>query len=113
MSISSAWRRINVKEARLLLQRPNLKVFDMRDQASYAQGHIDGAEYLSNNNLEEIILKTPRQDPVLIYCYHGNASQTGAKLFTDFGFQEVYDLVGGYELWRTSQAIPLPELCPG
>ncbi len=104
MSVNTTWRRINVKEAKLLLQRPNLKIFDMRDPQSFAQGHIEGAQYLSNNNLGQVILTTPRQDPVLIYCYHGNASQTGAKVFTDFGFKEVYDLVGGYEGWCTGQA---------
>lgn len=107
----SAWRRISSKDVSSLLERPNLKVFDMRDQASFEQGHIEGAEYLSNSNLEEVLMKTPRHDPVLIYCYHGNASQSGAKLFTDFGFQEVYDLVGGFESWRVHQA--RPELCPG
>jgi thiosulfate/3-mercaptopyruvate sulfurtransferase len=112
VAVNNAWRRVNVKEACQLLQRPNLRVFDMRDQKSFAQGHIDGAQYLSNTNLEEVILRTPRQDPVLIYCYHGNASQTGAKIFTDFGFQEVYDLVGGYESWCASLAKLSPELCP-
>ncbi|MBS1212809.1 MAG: putative thiosulfate sulfurtransferase rhodanese-like domain/ankyrin repeat [Proteobacteria bacterium] len=113
MSVNIRWRRVNANEARALLERPNLKVFDMRDQQSFAQGHIEGAQYLSNNNLEEVILKTPRHDPVLIYCYHGNASQTGAKVFTDFGFQEVYDLVGGYEGWCAGLARATPELCVG
>lgn len=110
MSTSSPWRRIGAKDARQLLERPNLKVFDMRDEASYAQGHIDGAEYLSNSNLEQVLLKTPRHVPVLIYCYHGNASQSGAKLFADFGFQEVFDLVGGYESWRTTDTRLEPDL---
>ena len=99
MSVATGWRRIKVSEARLLLRREDLTVFDMRDEASFAQGHIDGARYLSNANLEEAIMKTPRDKPVLIYCYHGNASQTGAQIFTDFGFLEVYDLIGGYESW--------------
>ncbi|WP_045226869.1 thiosulfate sulfurtransferase GlpE [Methyloterricola oryzae] len=104
MNPSSAWRRVSAKDLRELLQRPHLRVLDMRDEASFAQGHIAGAEYLSNGNLETVLLKTPRHVPVLIYCYHGNASQSGAKLFVDFGFQEVYDLVGGYESWRLNEA---------
>lgn len=111
MRVATGWRRIRVREARLLLQREDLTVFDMRDEASFAQGHIDGARYLSNANLEEAIMKTPRDKPVLIYCYHGNASQTGAKIFTDFGFREVYDLIGGYESWRAGLAAAKPELC--
>jgi thiosulfate/3-mercaptopyruvate sulfurtransferase len=111
MGIATGWRRIGVSEARLLLKRDDLTVFDMRDEVSFAQGHIDGARYLSNANLEEAIMKTPRDKPILIYCYHGNASQTGAKIFVDFGFREVYDLIGGYESWGADLAKTKPELC--
>jgi thiosulfate/3-mercaptopyruvate sulfurtransferase len=111
VSTATGWRRIRVSEARLLLQRDDLTVFDMRDEASFVQGHIDGARYLSNADLEEAIMKTPRDKPILLYCYHGNASQTGAKIFTDFGFREVYDLIGGYESWRAELPPAEPELC--
>ena len=42
---------------------------------------------------------TPKDAPVLIYCYHGNASQEFAQIFSDFRFREVYSLDGGYEAW--------------
>ncbi len=113
MTVASRSRRIKVPEARQLLQRDDLTVFDMRDEASFAQGHIEGARYLSYANLGEAIRKTPRDKPVLIYCYHGNASQTGSKIFTDFGFQEVYDLVGGYESWKAVAVAEESELCVG
>lgn len=113
MSEQTSWRRIMVSEAKLLLQREDLTVFDLRDESSFAQGHIDGARYLSNANLEEAIMKTPRDKPVLIYCYHGNASQSGAKIFADFGFREVYDLIGGYESWLAGLAAVNPEPCAG
>lgn len=100
MSETSRWRRIDASEAKLLLQRGELSIFDMRDPISFSQGHIDGARHLSNADLEEAIMKTPREKPILLYCYHGNASQTGAQMFVDFGFREVYDLIGGYENWR-------------
>ncbi|MDD5033952.1 MAG: thiosulfate sulfurtransferase GlpE [Methylococcaceae bacterium] len=114
MSTPHRWRRMTVNQTRKLLKREGLAIFDMRDQASFSQEHIEGALFLSNANLEEVILKTPKDKPVLIYCYHGNASQTGAQIFTDFGFKEVYDLVGGYEAWRTALLSAVePEPCPG
>ena len=100
MATSNAWRRVKINEAKQLVQREDITIFDMRDEMSYGQEHIAGARYLSNANLEEAIMTTPRDKPVLIYCYHGNASQSGAQMFADFGFREVYDLVGGYEDWR-------------
>ncbi|QSA99270.1 thiosulfate sulfurtransferase GlpE [Methylococcus sp. EFPC2] len=109
MSVASGWRRIEISELPQLLERDDLTIFDMRDEFSYQQEHMGGARYLSNANLEEMIMKTPRDKPVLIYCYHGNASQSGARIFADFGFREVYDLIGGYEGLRTALAAAAAE----
>ena len=116
MSTTSGWWRVNVAKTQALLQQDKLQVFDVRDPASYAAGHIEHAQHLSDANLEQVLRKTPNTDPVLIYCYHGNASQTYAQMFQDFGFQLIYDLIGGYEAWRASEPSPLaaaldPELC--
>ncbi len=109
MFAPNRWQRVTAAEAKRLLQRDGLRIFDMRDQAAFSEGHIEGAQYLSNANLEDIILKTPKDQPILIYCYRGNASQTGARIFADFGFSEVYELAGGYEGWRRTRIHPIPE----
>jgi thiosulfate/3-mercaptopyruvate sulfurtransferase len=101
---STAFRRLRVHDVIQLMRRDDLTIFDMRDEATYTLGHLDGARCLSNRNLEQAILTTPRDKPVLVYCYHGNASQTGAQTFVDFGFREVYDLIGGYESWLAAMA---------
>lgn len=109
MNVATGWRRIEINELPQILERAELTVFDMRDEASFNQAHMEGARYLSNTNLEEALMKTPRDKPVLIYCYHGNASQSGAQIFADFGFQEVYDLIGGYEGLRAALAAAAAE----
>lgn len=100
MAADNAWRRITATETRTLLGNPALRVYDARDPASFEAGRIGAAERLSEANLERVLFGTPKADPVLIYCYHGNASQTYAQMFKDFGFKEVYDLIDGYEAWR-------------
>ena len=60
-------------------------LFDTRDAASYAQDHLPGAHRLSERDLGDWIGRLPRAEPVLIYCYHGNASQVFAQAFADFG----------------------------
>ncbi len=71
-------------------------VFDTRDAASYAQGHVPGAEPLAEREIGDWLRRLPRSQPLLIYCYHGNASQVFAKTFADFGFAEVYSIDGGF-----------------
>ncbi|PPD23122.1 MAG: hypothetical protein CTY18_04795 [Methylomonas sp.] len=101
MNTATTWRRITVAEAQNLCgSRADLMLFDARDQAAYQQHHLEGAQFLAEANLEHFLFNIPKTMPLLIYCYHGNTSQTYAKIFADFGFKEIYDLIDGYEAWR-------------
>jgi thiosulfate/3-mercaptopyruvate sulfurtransferase len=113
MSAETAWRRVSVAETQVLLQQPDLLIFDVRDADSFATGRIGAARHLSGANLEHVLLRTPKSQPVLIYCYHGDSSQIYAQMFRDFGFKTVYDLIDGYEAWRAAVAEPSSRnLCP-
>lgn len=83
-------------------------LFDTRDADSYARGHLPGAEHLVERDLGVWIGRLPRTRPVLVYCYHGNASQQIAKTFADFGFTEVYSIDGGFHAlahaWQHARA---------
>lgn len=73
------------------------RLFDTRDADSYARGHPAGAEPLAERDLGQWIGRLPRAQPLLIYCYHGHASQAFARIFVDFGHTEVYSIDGGFE----------------
>ncbi|MCE4556798.1 ankyrin repeat domain-containing protein [Roseateles cellulosilyticus] len=83
---------------------PDALVLDSRDAAAYAQGHWPGSLRLDGRNHEALLLREPKTRPVLITCYHGNASRTYAQMFRDFGFQHVVDLIGGWAAWTEQQA---------
>ena len=95
------FRRIDIQEAAALLSRSDLLVLDARDAGSFDKSHIDGAQRVSSAHLSAVLSATAKLQPILIYCYHGNASREYAQTFSDFGFSEVYSLDGGYEAWRT------------
>jgi len=103
------FRRIDSRTAEALFSRGDLVVLDARDAGSFEQSHIDGAQPVSSANLAAVINTTAKSRPILIYCYHGNASQEIAETFSDFGFSEVYSLDGGYQAWcaRTAAAVSL------
>lgn len=92
---------IGVRSVGVLLARTDPLVLDARDAGSFEQSHIDGAQCLSSVNLSAVLSDTARARPILIYCYHGNASQEYAQILSDFGFSEVYSLEGGYQAWCT------------
>ena len=101
MRSRTPFRRIDVEAAEALLSRSDPLVLDARDAGSFAASRIDGAQPLSSASLGTVIGATARTRPILIYCYHGNASREYAQTFSDFGFVEVYSLDGGFEAWRT------------
>lgn len=104
------FQRIDCHQAELLFGRSDLLLLDARDAGSFATSHIDGAEPLSSANLSTYLGGTLKNRPVLIYCYHGNASREYAQMFSDFAFTEVYSLDGGYEAWRTRPTRASPTL---
>jgi thiosulfate/3-mercaptopyruvate sulfurtransferase len=101
---STTFSRIDVEAARELMRRADILVLDVRDAASYALSRIGSAQRVSDANIYEVLTGTPKSRPVLIYCYHGNASQVYAETFADFGFREVYSMDGGFERWREAMA---------
>jgi thiosulfate/3-mercaptopyruvate sulfurtransferase len=95
------FQRIDVRRGEALLSQCDPLVLDARDAASFATSRIDGAQPVSSTNVGAVIGVTAKTRPILIYCYHGNASREYAQTFSDFGFTEVYSLDGGYEAWRS------------
>jgi thiosulfate sulfurtransferase len=98
----STSKRITVEKAQALLDsKENVMLLDMRDVRAYCQGHDPRAVHLSDSSLRSLLKNLPRQLQLIICCYHGNASQDMAQLFSDFGFSHCYSLDGGYEAWKS------------
>jgi rhodanese-related sulfurtransferase len=98
----TAFQRISPQRASDLILRARagikpLALFDSRDAASYQKSHILGTDHLTERDFSEVIANLPKSVPVMIYCYHGNASQVYASMFADFQYNEVYSVDGGYE----------------
>ena len=94
----TAFRCLPATEAaHLIRSEPTAAVFDVRDMASYQRAHVDGAAHLSEDRLLAWMRRLPKDAPVVIYCYHGNASKTFAQMFIDFRYSRVFSVDGGYE----------------
>jgi rhodanese-related sulfurtransferase len=109
----TGFRRIDAATAADLILRhrrgqvPELAIFDVRDAASFQRGHVEGARHLAEAGFGAAIKRLPRSTPVLIYCYHGNASQAWGGMFADFRYPEVYSVDGGYEPLAAALVAPV------
>jgi rhodanese-related sulfurtransferase len=103
-------RRINAADAADLIVRhrlrvlPELALYDVRDRKSFERGHVEGAEHLQEAGIAFVLRRVPKRTPVILYCYHGHASQAYAAMFADFRFAEVYSVDGGFEALASALA---------
>lgn len=97
------FKRISVAEAAAIIDQQNIAIADIRDEQTFASGHIKNAWHLTNTTLHQFMQETDFHTPVLVVCYHGNSSQGAAQYLSEQGFEEVYSLDGGFESWRIHQ----------
>ena len=94
--------RISIQQAHALIAAGNVTLADIRDPQSYHSAHINGAVHLDNTNIDQFIAETAKNKPLIVYCYHGNSSQSAAQFLLEQGFAEVYSMDGGFEMWRSA-----------
>ena len=94
-----SYQRISVEDAKALIKDKDTTLIDIRDFNSFSSGHIQNAIHIEDLNIENFIQEKDKNKPILIYCYHGNSSQTAANFFYQNGFQQVYSMDEGYEGW--------------
>jgi len=95
----------HITVADVAAKREDLVVVDIRDPQSFANGHMPGAQHLSNDNFAMFLDSTPKDAPVVVVCYHGISSQQAAEVIAQQGFSEVYSMDGGFEAWRPGQEV--------
>lgn len=86
----------------------NALLLDVRTDAEFASGHLNGAKQIDfyRADFEQELSKLDKDQPVYVYCRSGNRSGKAAKQMKAMGFKEVYNLEGGIGAWaRRNQPI--------
>ena len=97
------FKRISVAEAHQMIEQGHVVIADIRDDQSFANGHVENSFHLSNASMLSFSQKYDYDVPVLVFCYHGNSSQGAAQYLAQQGYEEVYSVDGGFEMWRVVQ----------
>ena len=61
-------RRITIKEFEELIKKGEVFIVDVRNQASYDQGHIPGAKLIPSTEILNHIKDLPRDKTIVTYC---------------------------------------------
>ena len=98
------FKRISVEKAKTLIERePSLTIADIRDRESFERSNIPSSVHLTNHSVNSFLQTASKENPLLIYCYHGNSSQQAAAYFVGEGFKDVYSMDGGYTEYLKSE----------
>ena len=84
------------------LQSNNLQVLDVRREAEWQAGHIDGAIWFPLDNFK---ISAPEVDPVAplaVHCQGGYRSMIACSLLMRAGAKNVVNVAGGFDAWRSA-----------
>ena len=91
---------ISIDEAKALIDAKEVTLVDVRDPQSFSENHIQNSINVQDQNIEDFLSNAKKDQPLIVYCYHGNTSQGAADYFCEIGFKKVYSIDGGFEEWR-------------
>jgi molybdopterin/thiamine biosynthesis adenylyltransferase/rhodanese-related sulfurtransferase len=98
----SAIKQIDIDEARWMLDHSGTVLIDVRESDEWRQGHIPQAVGIPRGFLElRIEEKVPdHQTPVILQCASGTRSLLAARSLREMGYENVYNLTGGFNAWK-------------
>jgi len=90
---------ISVEEF-LSLDRESIFILDVRTKDEYDLGHIEGAVNIPVDEIRQNLGKIPRDKKIIVYCSVGLRAYVACRVLYQNGFNEVYNLSGGYKMYE-------------
>ncbi|GAW94977.1 MULTISPECIES: thiosulfate sulfurtransferase GlpE [Colwellia] len=97
----NSFKHMSVSELQAVMADKSHVVVDIRDENSFANGHITDAINLTNESMADFLRTADLDAPLVVCCYHGISSQQAAQFLISQDFTEVYSLDGGFTQWQT------------
>ena len=88
------------------LRHKGVTLIDVRSEAEWEVGRIDGAMHVTLGYLADRLDDIPREKPIVLQCQSGSRSAIGASLLRARGFDRVANLAGGFTAW-TRAGLPV------
>lgn len=74
---------------------------DVRTKEEFELGSIQGAINIPVDEFRTRLAQFPKQGKIYVYCQVGLRGYLASRILTQNGFNEVYNLTGGYKLYHT------------
>lgn len=92
---------ITTTEAVVLMNRSKPLILDVRDEAEFVAGHIQGAKHIPVADLAARLkeIEKFKEKPVMVNCQRGMRSAKASGILKANGFTQVHNLTGGLDAW--------------
>ena len=64
----------------------SLTIIDVRTEAEWKTGHLDGAIHIEWQDILQLSSKVSKDEEIYLYCRSGNRSGKATKILTDAGY---------------------------
>jgi hydroxyacylglutathione hydrolase len=89
--------QVSVEDLRREME--NVQIVDVRREAEFADGHIEGAMLMPLHKLESLVSALDHDRPIAVHCKGGYRSAIGCSLIQRAGFENVINVMGGFDAW--------------
>jgi NADPH-dependent 2,4-dienoyl-CoA reductase/sulfur reductase-like enzyme/rhodanese-related sulfurtransferase/TusA-related sulfurtransferase len=79
-------------------------ILDVRTNREYEARKIEGSVNIPIHELRDRLSEIPKEKPVIVYCEVGYRSYISTRILVQHGFNEVYELTGGFKLYEAATA---------
>lgn len=97
--------RVSVQQLDRLLAENAVSVIDIRNPGERDVGAIPGSIHIPLAQLRMRMGEIATDKPIVVHCAGGWRSSVAASLLRAQGFEDVSDLVGGYNAWAVAGAV--------
>jgi len=75
-------------------------ILDVREEAEFAFGHIDGAKSIPMGELESRLSELDKEQEIYVICRTGKRSDFAAQKLSAYGFSKVFNVLPGMTSWK-------------
>ena len=94
--------QLTVRDLRSKVEAGEANLLDVRQPAEWAQGHVEGAVFITGAELPSRLDEVPDEKPLAVMCGSGYRSSVAASLLARSRGTSVLNVLGGMIAWKAA-----------
>ncbi|HAV26649.1 MAG TPA: hypothetical protein DCX01_10775 [Bacteroidetes bacterium] len=90
-----------ITELRLLFDKTNGLILDLRGKEDFESGHLPSAVHLDlmSQHFLDYFTNLEKDINILLYCSDGSRSKVAVRILTEIGFHHLFNITNGIQQW--------------